>query len=99
MAYKASGASYASTLASIYHTFGNSRHKGSSSGRRSDTGMHGDPRLTTNGLAAAGHTFHVRLSARLTFPRSTRLVVGTSSTKPRRGGKAGLRNSPVRVRG
>ena len=32
MAYKASGASYASTLASIYYTFGNSRHKGSSSG-------------------------------------------------------------------
>ena len=48
MAYKASGASYASTLASIYYTFGNSRHKGSSSGRRGDTGMHGDPRLTTN---------------------------------------------------
>jgi hypothetical protein len=62
MAYKASGASYASTLhASIYYTFGNSRHKGSSSGRRGDTDTHGDPRLTTNdvdGLAAAGHTFH-----------------------------------------
>ena len=61
MAYKASRASYASTLASIYYTFGNSRHKGSSSGRRGDTDMHGDPRLTTSdvdGLAAAGHTFH-----------------------------------------
>ena len=57
MAYKASGASYASTLASIYYTFGNSRHKGSSSGRRGDTDIHGDPRLTTSdvdGLAAAG---------------------------------------------
>ena len=39
MAYKASGASYASTLAPIYYTLGNSRHKGSSSGRRGDTDM------------------------------------------------------------
>ena len=61
MAYKASGAAYASTLAPIYPTLGNSRHKGSSSGRRGDTDMSRDPRLTTNdmdGLAAAGHTFH-----------------------------------------
>ena len=68
MAYKASGESYASTLASIYYTFGNSRHKGSSSGRRGDTDsdMHGDPRLTTRmtwiwmgwAAGAAGHTFH-----------------------------------------
>ena len=56
MAYKASGASYASTLASIYYTFGNSRHKGSSSGRRGDTDMHGDPRLTTNDVGGLHST-------------------------------------------
>ena len=54
-------ASYASDLAPIYPTLGNSRHKGRSSGRRADTDMSRDPRLKTNnkdGLAAADHTFH-----------------------------------------
>ena len=61
MAYKASGAAYASTLASIYYTLGNSRRKGSSNGRRGDSDMSSDPRVSTNdidGLAAAGHAFH-----------------------------------------
>ena len=61
MAYKASGAAYASTLAPIYYTLGNSRRKGSSSGRRGDTDMSSDPRVSTNdidGLAAAGHALH-----------------------------------------
>ena len=61
MAYEASGAAYASTLAPIYYTLGNSRPKGSSSGRRGDTDMSSDPRLSTNdidGLAAAGHALH-----------------------------------------
>ena len=83
MAYKASGAAYANRMASIYHTLGNSSRKGSSSGRRGDTDMSSDPRLSTNdidGLAAAGPCV-ARLSARLTFPRSPRLVMGTSSTK------------------
>ena len=60
MAYKASGAAYASTLAPIYYTLGNSRPTGSSSGRRGDTDLSSDPRLFTNGmdgLAAAGHAF------------------------------------------
>ena len=85
MAYKASGAAYASTLAPIYPTMGNSRAtKGeSSSGRRGDTDMSRIPRLTTNDMRWAGSCRpHVpRLSARLTFPQSARLVVGTSSTK------------------
>ena len=62
MAYKASGAAYANTLASVYPTLGNSpRRKGSSSGRRGDTDLSSDPRLSTNdidGLAAAGHALH-----------------------------------------
>ena len=61
MASKASGAAYASILAPIYYTLGNSRPKGSSSGQRGDTDLSSDPRLSTNvmdGLAAAGHALH-----------------------------------------
>ena len=61
MAYKASGAAYASDAKSIYYTLGNSRRKGSSSGRRGDTDLSTDPRLSTNdmdGLAAAGHALY-----------------------------------------
>ena len=50
MAYKASGAAYANRMASIYPTFGNPRRKGSSSGRRGDTGMSSDPRMSTNDI-------------------------------------------------
>ena len=85
MAYKASGAAYAVALRSTYYTLGNSPRKGSSSGRRGDTDLSSDPRLSTNdmdGLAAAARRPCVaRLSARLTFLRSARLVVGTRSTK------------------
>ena len=59
--HEASGAAYASTLALIYPILGNSRRKGSSSGRRADSDMSSDPRMPTNGidgLAAAGHAFH-----------------------------------------
>ena len=48
--------------------------------------MSRDPRLPTNdmdGLAAAGHALYDSISAQLTFPRSARPVVGTSSTKCR----------------
>ena len=42
MAYEASGAAYAITLAPIYYTLGNSRPKRSSSGRSGDTDMNSD---------------------------------------------------------
>ena len=62
MTYKASGAAYKCPGAPIYYTLGNSRPKGSSSaGRRGDTDLSSDPRLSANGidgLAAAGHALH-----------------------------------------
>ena len=50
MAYKASGAAYTVALRSIYHSLGNSSRKGSSSGRRGDTDLSTDPRLSTNDM-------------------------------------------------
>ena len=73
----------------IYPILGNSRRKGSSSGRRADTDMSSDRQMSTNdidGLAAAGPGVPMAmrcatLSTADVLPRSARLVVGTSSTE------------------